>query len=437
MNQTKAALRLPGAKPGHTLTRPDLQPPPQQISPAHALRVQRASDDVRVSLHEHAADMELDWRAFEQHADCTVFQTFAWLSTWQRHIGQRQGTRPVTVVGRDAQGQMLFVLPLAVERRGPLTALTWWGSGNNDYNAPLLAPQLLQRISGQDFLALWQRILQRLQAKPRWRFDLVDFVRMPAAVGQQPNPFLGLSVSPHPDHAYLTELAGNWENFYASKRSPATRQRERSKRKRLNALGAIAFVTPAGANECARTLDALIAQKTRSFARMGARNIFERPGWAAFYRALASEPGASEMAHVSCLNVGQAAGAINLGLVFKGTYYHLLASHADGEMARFSPGAAHLQDLMRYAIARGCTAYDFTIGDESYKRDWSDTQAVLFDHVSAASAPGALLAFVLRLQRRSKRFVKQTPVVWNAFTRVRARLASLRVAGPAHLKERS
>ena len=39
---------------------------------------------------------------------------------------------------------------------------------------------------------------------------------------------------------------------------------------------------------------------------------------------------------------------------------------------------------MRYAIRRGCTVFDFTIGDESYKRDWSagHTRLKLFDYVS-------------------------------------------------------
>jgi CelD/BcsL family acetyltransferase involved in cellulose biosynthesis len=92
---------------------------------------------------------------------------------------------------------------------------------------------------------------------------------------------------------------------------------------------------------------------------------------------------------------------------------------------------------MRYAIARGCADYDFTIGDESYKRDWSETQAVLFDHVSAARLRGAPFAPIFRLQSRIKRFVKQTPVVWNAFMRWRTRFANLRAAAqwPTPIKE--
>src|SRR5690242_1018132 len=65
------------------------------------------------------AEVEQDWLAFEAEADGTAFQTFAWLSAWQRTIGVACGTKPVIVVGRRFD-RTLFLLPLAIVRRGPL-----------------------------------------------------------------------------------------------------------------------------------------------------------------------------------------------------------------------------------------------------------------------------------------------------------------------------
>ena len=48
---------------------------------------------VELSLHDDLASIESDWRAFEERADCTVFQTFDWLSTWFRNIGAREGVK--------------------------------------------------------------------------------------------------------------------------------------------------------------------------------------------------------------------------------------------------------------------------------------------------------------------------------------------------------
>jgi CelD/BcsL family acetyltransferase involved in cellulose biosynthesis len=74
-----------------------------------------AGPDVRLSIHGDLLSIESEWRAFERSADCTVFQTFEWMSAWYRNIGVRRGVTPVIVAGRDAAGELVFILPFVVE----------------------------------------------------------------------------------------------------------------------------------------------------------------------------------------------------------------------------------------------------------------------------------------------------------------------------------
>jgi CelD/BcsL family acetyltransferase involved in cellulose biosynthesis len=103
-----------------------------------------------------------------------------------------------------------------------------------------------------------------------------------------------------------------------------------------------------------------------------------------------------------------------------------LASYDDGEAARFGPGAAHLHEIMRYAIERGCAVFDFTIGDENYKRDWCDSELVLYDHIAAASWRGALVAMPLLALQRLKRRIKRTPALWSLASKARALAGALK-----------
>ena len=84
--------------------------------------------------------------------------------------------------------------------------------------------------------------------------------------------------------------------------------------------------------------------------------------------------------------------AANFGLMFRGRYYYILAGYDDGELARFGPGSIQLMDVMRYAIEHGCKLFDFTIGDEPYKREWCDIEIALCDYVAPASLRGSLAA---------------------------------------------
>ena len=381
--------------------------------------------DIRLSVHEDLSAVEQDWRDFERRADGTVFQSFDWLATWQRHIGILKGVRPAIMVGRVAGG-ILFILPLSTRAVGFARELSWLGSDLCDYNAPLLAPEFSERFDAAGFTALWAAITDCLQGNAQHRYDVVNLTKMPAMVGGQSNPMLQLGVTVNPSGAYLTHLAGDWESFYAAKRSSTTRRRDRTKRKRLSDFGEVRLVNPENITDILSALELLMMQKARLFAHMGVGNLFAKPGHAEFYRALASEPATRPLAHVSRLDVGAAAVAVNLGLTWRDCYYHLLASYDDGELSRFGPGAAHLHDLLHQAIDRGFKIFDFTIGDERYKRDWCDTEIKLHDHISATTWRGALIAMPRLVGQRLKRWIKQTPVLWTIFSNARAFIGSLK-----------
>lgn len=379
-------------------------------------------------IFDDFAAAENDWRRFERDADCTVFQSFDWLSAWFRHVGFRSRIRPAIVLVRRADGEPLLLLPLGVVP-GAVRRLTWLGSDLCDYNAPLLAKDLSAQLTAADFLVLWEEIRQRLQSKPQHQHDLIDLTKMPETVAGQPHPFLHLDVRLNPSGAHLVRLRGTWEQFYTAARSSATRRRDRTKRKRLGEMGEVRFVNPESSDDIARTVELLIAQKTKAFARMGVEDIFARPGYREFFLDLATDPRTRELIHVSRFEVGAVCAATNLGLTFRERYYHVLASHHDGEVSRFGPGAAHLRDLMARAIERGFREFDFTIGDERYKFEWADTELRLYDHVASVNLRGWPAAAWALGSRRIKRAVKQNAMLWGAVKRARA-LAALVLRRP-------
>jgi CelD/BcsL family acetyltransferase involved in cellulose biosynthesis len=74
--------------------------------------------------------------------------------------------------------------------------------------------------------------------------------------------------------------------------------------------------------------------------------------------------------------------------------------------------------LLRRAIERGFTDFDFTIGDEPYKLDWADRQLVLYDHLSACTARGWLVVSASIFLREAKRVIKTTPVLGHLAVKV-------------------
>jgi CelD/BcsL family acetyltransferase involved in cellulose biosynthesis len=380
---------------------------------------------VRLTIHHELAAAEYEWRRFEDFADCTVFQTFDWLSLWQKHIGQRQRVKPAIIIGRFANNDIAFLLPLCIERRYGLRRLRFLGQDLCDYNAPLLACDFTERVEPDRFLTIWQVVEAQLQSDPHFRHDWVDFAKMPNTVGTQINPFSYLKVTPNASGTHLAHLTDDWEKFYVAKRSSSTRRRDRTKRAHMAKHGDIRFVTATDADDARCTIETLMEQKSRSFARKGIPDLFARRGHREFFLDLASNPAARQLLHVSRTEVGATTAAANLGLMFGDCYYHVLASYTDNEISAFGPGNLHLREMMAYAIRRGLKRFDFTIGDEPYKLEWSDTDTQLYDFTAPVTWLGAPAALGSDLYRRTKRIIKQTPWLWRLAEDIRSRLGSV------------
>ena len=390
--------------------------------------IRLAAAGLSLTIHDRLEAVEADWRRFEETADCTVFQSFAWQSLWRKHIGAAAGVKPVIVLGRQGE-RIVCIFPLAIERGRLVWRLTWHAGDLCDYNGPLLAPDFDKLVDRVAFGELFGAVRRALAADPRFRFDAIFFEKMPETIGGQANPFVLPGSHLNPSGAYVLTLSDDWETLYRAKRSSATRRRDRTKHKRLDDIGAVRFVTSATAAEIEANLDALATQKSAQLRAMGAEDVFARPGFTAFFHDLATGSAAPGMAHVSQLAVGSIIAAANFGLIFRGSYYHILASYDAGPVSRYGPGAAHLHELMRYAIERGCTAFDFTIGDEQYKREWADTLVGLYDYRAAATPAGWLVTMAGATAGRAKRVIKQNPRLWALASGVRMRLAALRGHG--------
>jgi CelD/BcsL family acetyltransferase involved in cellulose biosynthesis len=382
--------------------------------------------NLQLRIHDTLADVEDEWRRFERVADCSAFQTFDWLAAWQRHVGRRDGTVPVIAVGAFGNGETAFILPLAIERTRVGKRLCWLGQELCDYNAPLLAPDFAQHVTREAFVAAWRELQRRMQRDPRLRHDWIELEKMPQTVGDQLNPFTWLAVTPNASGAHLTRLGTDWEKFYVDKRSSATRRRDRIKRTRMAAFGDIRFATAVGGEDSRHTLNVLMDQKRRALAHRGIPDMFARPGYREFFLQLVSDAKTRDLVHVSRIEIGSTLAAANLGLVFGDCYYHVLASYADDtEASRYGPGVLHLRELMAYAIGRGLRRFDFTIGDERYKLEWSDTDVALWDLTAAATWRGVPAMLWSRARRRLKRFIKQTPPIWRAVSNMRSAVGFL------------
>ncbi|MGF7162031.1 CelD/BcsL family acetyltransferase involved in cellulose biosynthesis [Rhodoligotrophos appendicifer] len=373
-----------------------------------------------LEAHESLASAERDWRKFESAAAGHPFQRYAWLETWQARIGADEGVRPFIVMVRDASGVLRMLLPLAIDRHLGMNRLVPMGDPVCDYHAPLADESFAEILTPEATATLWRAIIALSGA------DYGLLTRIPPLLGKVANPFAALRLHRFSADAHGTRLGPDWEAFYAARRSTKTRRRFREKEKALSKLGPVVFAEVEKPEARAELIAEMMPLKARQLeATAGAFNTFSEPSVQAFYRAIAVDPEATDVSLFK-LTAGDTLVAAALGVVRDGSFYYEVPVYPDLALQRYSPGNLLLHRMMEWAIGRGCTRFDFTIGDESYKADWCEETWELGCGAWPRTLLGRIGASAAMASIALKREVKKRPALFARATEFRTAIGRLR-----------
>ena len=101
-------------------------------------------------------------------------------------------------------------------------------------------------------------------------------------------------------------------------------------------------------------------------------------------------------------------------------FYYLMPSYSRGSVRRYSPGRMLLIELLKWCFDHGIEEFDFTIGDERYKNEWSTQTMNLYRYINATSAKGWLYVIGWRIVTNFTQAVKGSPPILGLARKVRS-----------------
>ncbi|MFV0279323.1 MAG: GNAT family N-acetyltransferase [Rhodoblastus sp.] len=317
--------------------------------------------DVRIV--DDPREVAEQWRFLEESGHATAFQTRAWLQPWLDIVAPAHGAEPVFVlVSGYSDGAPKMLLPLCRRTWRTLRAIEFADLGASDYNAPLLANDF--RPTPAQFAGLWAQIRARLPAA-----DIVRIDKSPATVGEAPNPLADLPFMRRLSlGAWRLSLPGAREAYEREMLSAHARKTIKSKRRRLGTYGDLRLRWAGDRDEAVGMLRELVEMRSRRFTALGRHDILADPAFCAFYESLFSHP--QNAAEICALDVGGARVALLFGLRCGETFLYLMSGFAADEWAARSVGSVATDLAIARAIAAGLRTFDFTIGNERFKRDF-------------------------------------------------------------------
>lgn len=377
--------------------------------------------------------IESRWRQAQTTCAGYGFQSFDWLQTWQRTLGDAQGWAPylVALVEREeltesSHPRTLMLLPLGIRRRRGVRTLAFLGGEVTDYNTGLFDPAFAATLEAggtQMFTQLWQQVLAALPA-----VDLIRLRRMPETIDAGHttvrNPYTSLAAAIANENAYAATLPETFAAFQQPRSAKMFADTRRQAR-RLAGLGTVRIAIDETGPARAAVIEAMARQKSRRWQQTASRDLFAEPGYLAFYQALAADGLAGGAVLVSALYVDGCIVATHWGIRYGQRLYWLMPGYEVGEWERYSSGRILLDAVVQWAITEKLALFDLTVGEEAYKQQWSDQRLALYA-LNAARTPlgSAILGFqaaVARLRDWAKRqaWLRQAVIRFRAWLRAR------------------
>lgn len=341
-------------------------------------------------------------------------QSAAWVRTWA-------GTAAADlVIAVASSGQRpVFAIALEAGRLGPFKVAALAGGTHANGNFCAVDPGWAATAGTAALDTVFKAM-----ARARPDLDAVVLERLLPSFQGINNPLSGLPRQDSPNLSLAVDLRGGFDALL-SRTEGRKRKKHRAQARKFEAAGGYRRIEARTPGETARLLEAFFAMKQLRFQKMGIADVFADAGVRRFFQALFR--GALEDRHpafvLHALEVGGVLRAVTGSSRTGDRIVCEFGAIADDGLGHLSPGDFLFYGNIEEACAEGLAVYDYSVGDEPYKRLWCDIETRHFDVIVPLTARGRLLAAALRLFASFKSRIKGSPQLWKLARTLRRHVA--------------
>ena len=343
-------------------------------------------------------------------------QSPIWISNW---IAKVQPDYLIATLQRG--GQPALAIALEVVRSGPFRVARFMGGRHANGNFPAMTQAFAASATAADIKDLTEAI-----GRARPDIDMIALERLASDIGGVSNPLLGLQHVPSPNVSLAIDLAGGFDAMLGRTSGKRKRKKHRSQTRKFEAVGTFRRITAGSESEVNALLDAFFAMKEVRFQKMGIANVFAEPEVKSFFRSIFAEA-LKEQKPSFVLNALEVAGKIRAVTGSSLCGDRLICEFgaiSEDDLAGASPGEFLFFDNIQQACQDGFAVYDFSVGDEPYKRLWCDLEIRQFDVLAPLTAKGRLLGASMQQVTALKAFIKNNRFIWKLAKTFRKKAAA-------------
>ncbi len=356
--------------------------------------------------------LSAEYGALYSVAAATAFQHGVWLHRLYRTLAPAQGAQAVVVtVRRDFDQELMLVLPL-VRTGTAVRILTFADLGVADYNAVVASSSVLEELGGNPVVVAGIR-------SALGRFDVLRMDRLAGPTDTTRALLNGAHVRRHYYDTHVMTLAETPEAWRESLDQGFVRHLDR-KYKRLRPKGERVLRQVTDIAEVAPLMQRMRAFRTARFAERRGVDLVQDDDAFAFYSAVVEDSVRDGLpGRLVVLEVAGEPVAIAFDLLEADRELFLLVGYDIERLRNYSLGLLIVDSLAKDAISRGTSFFDLTVGDESYKSDFSARRLPLHQLRLPRTLRGYVALLLNDIYRTARRVAKRVVLTWEARKKAR------------------
>lgn len=342
------------------------------------------------------------YRAFAAGLPTGPAQHPVWVEAWAA-----TSSADLAMIEVSHHGATVLMMPLEIIKRRGLTLARAIGGSHANGNFPAIASGFSQQ-NGAD---LANAVIATVQ-RARLGVDLLLIERQIRELHGVANPFAQLASTESPNVALAVDLRMGFDAVLDRVGRKRRLKKHRAQTRKLEAAGGFMHREAASDQDVGALLGAFLQQKADRFRKLGIDNVFVdvRPFFEALFKRSLLE--ADRPFKLQALEVDGKIRAVTGSSQIQDRIICEFGSITEDELVQVSPGDFLSFLNIEKAAKEGAAIYDFSVGDEPYKRSWCNLVEHQFDTIAPVTAKGRAYATLLTLVSGAKRRVKSNERLW-------------------------
>lgn len=333
-----------------------------------------------------------DWLDLENKGDFYFFQKYEYINNLIKSFN----INSYIIIVIYSENAPIAIFPLELKIFKKIKILQWLGADQSDYCCPLIDKKKL--LNKLNFQFIWKKILGDIK-----NLDIIFLSKQPEFINNVLNPFVQYLQNNYFSKVYLVKLTNSDIDYLSLIENKKFISEFKRTKKKLLENNTIKFSSVVGLR-ANNLISNIMFKKISSLEKRGLSH-FINENFISFYKNLITLY--PNKVIVSTLEINNEIIAANIGIMENKRFYYFLPVVFSEKFKSFSPGKLLIYELINWSNKQEVEIFDFGLGEENYKKYWSNYSIRMFRHLSYKGLKGFIIFHLLKVYLKIKFMIRK------------------------------